>query len=235
MLKLIAKTLLFLIVCGFCFSAMAADQPAPAIIAPSQQGWWYISAAPGFGIVEKVYQIEANKAGLFWEEVGANVSLESTDRTGINKVTWKFNLISPNGKANRLLKLTFNKPLAGMKFDVVAQSETGATINIHDDKRFFENSVIAEWPDTKIASINVTAHVHFKKVPTIKEFQLGRRALLKALPIDPLFHKDGVLYFFNPDGRTLHFSEKPSKQNEGIPISLLISAKPSPAQIKSLK
>ena len=114
---------LCLLTIGGCASA---GDPKASQVSPSQQGWWYLNAAPGFGIQEKVLQLEAGKPVLVWEDAGLGVSLAATSHSASKKVTWKFALTTSEAKANHLLRVTFDKPLAGMKFSVDAHAETGA-------------------------------------------------------------------------------------------------------------
>jgi hypothetical protein len=205
--------------------------PKYPLIQTTGPGWYYVPAAPGFHILEDVYQILPYEPALVWDPAGANLTLAATDQSDTNIVTWTFALAAPEGRASRLLRLKFSAPLAGMKFDAIAKSETGATVTLADERRDFKDEFVVEWPDAQITEVAIRAHVHLKKIPIIKGFQLGRRVPLKDLAVDKAFQQEGMLYFFNPDGRALHLCDKSKNREMGVLASMLNSFKPTQAVV----
>lgn len=207
--------------------ALAADC---STVAPSEPGWWYVNALPGYGAQGAIYQAASDTPVMILEQSNTGITLASTSKSHARKITWRFAL-TQHEPLLRVLRIAFEKTLGGMEVDAVANLTTGARVPILDEKRIFSDQLTLTWPDTPVSSVEVTLHVHLHKRPVMKEFRGGYLTTLKNLPeLNPAFRKEGVLYFYNSDGRELRFCSGVPLSQE-LPLPLLLNATPQPAQL----
>ena len=205
----------------FLFSFSCRAESDCSILQPAQQGWFYVSVLPGYGIPGEVYQIHSDTLAVVWENPSLGLVLESTTKSKMRKISWLFG-IKPSEPPYRQLSVAFDKKLGGLKVDATAYTENSVLVTLMDEKRFFEDTVTIEWPDLKVHTVKITVHVHLHDIPILKEFRVGYKVPLKLIPnLDPSFQKEGVLYFFNPDGRELRLCAKQKKPVLDIPLSFL--------------
>lgn len=219
------------------FALLAGSLPASAvlaadcsILAPSEPGWWHVTALPGYGAQGALYQATSDSPVTVMEKSNAGVVLASSSESSSRKL--KLNFALPQHEPHlRVLRLVFEKTLAGMKVDAAANLATGARVTILDEKRIFSDQMTLTWPDTPVSSVDVTLHVHLHNRPVMKEFRSGYITALRNLPdLNPEFRKEGVLYFYNSDGRELLLCSEVSPSSE-IPLPLLLNQTPKAAHL----
>lgn len=213
-----------------CLLASVALSADCSTITPSEPGWWYVTALPGYGAKGAVYQAVSDTPVTILEQSNTGIVLASTSKSHSRKITWRFSL-TRHEPLLRVLRIFFEKTLGGMEVDAVANLTTGARVTILDEKRIFSDQLTLTWPDTPVSSVDVTLHVHLHKKPVIRDFRGGYISTFKKLPdLNPEFHKEGVLYFYNSDGRELLFCSgvPPSKE---IPLPLVLNNTPKSASL----
>ena len=208
-------------------AVLAADC---STVAPSEPGWWYVTALPGYGAKGAIYQAASDTPVTILEQANTGVVLVSTSKSHSRKITWRFSL-PQHAPLFRVLRISFEKTLGGMEVDAAANLTTGARLTILDEKRIFSDQLTLTWPDTPVSSVDITLHVHLHKRPVMKDFRSGYITTLKNLPdLNSEFRKEGALYFYNSDGRELFFCSGIPLSKE-IPLSLLLKKTPRSAQL----
>ena len=184
-------------------------------------GWKYVNGVPGYGIKGDVVQFFSTIPLVLWEDPGTHVKLSGSSEAKLGTITLEFS-IDPAGRDYRRLKATFKEPLAGMNVEAFAyDAGTGAEVRLLDEDRVFTDTVSVVWPDLKVTSVRIALHAHLSKKPILKDFAVGVTGPIASVEgLDPAFKKEGVLFFYSPDGSAREMCAN-HRISETIPISMV--------------